>query len=201
MALDGTRRAALLLAAALAFAPAALAAPADPAAARVDALHTAIIEMMKSGAGVRERARRITPAVEAAFDLATMTRFAVGPKWAQLTPAQQSALVAGFMRLTVANYAHNFDKFGGERFETDPNVQIRGADKIVQAKLIPPHDKPVALIYRMRQTPDGWKIIDVYYDGVSQLTTRRSDFAEPLASGGAEGLLAHLNASSEKLMK
>jgi phospholipid transport system substrate-binding protein len=205
LARSPTRRAVLLLAGAFVAAgavlgPAAVAAPADPAAARVDALHAALIELMKSGAGPRERARKITPAVEAAFDLSTMTRFAVGPKWSQLTPAQQSALTAAFMRLTVANYAHNFDKFGGERFETDPNVQTRGADKIVQSKLIPAHDKPVALIYRMRQTPDGWKIIDVYYDGVSQLTTRRSDFAQPMASG-ADGLLAHLNASSEKLLK
>jgi phospholipid transport system substrate-binding protein len=196
-----TRRAALSLAAGLAFAPAALAAPADPAAARVDTLQNALIEMMKSGGGPKDRARKITPAVDAAFDLPTMTRFAVGPKWAQMTPAQQSALVAAFTRLTVANYAHNFDKFGGERFDIDPNVQTRGADKIVQSKLIPAHDKPVALIYRMRQTPDGWKIIDVYYDGVSQLTTRRSDFAQPVASGGAEGLLSHLNASSEKLLR
>jgi phospholipid transport system substrate-binding protein len=198
-----TRRVALVLGAALvaALGPAALAAPADPAAARVDALHNALIEMMKSGGGVRGRASRITPAVAAAFDLPTMTRFAVGPKWAQMTPAQQSALTAAFQRLTVANYAHSFDHFGGERFETDPNVQVRGADKIVQSRLIPPHDKPVALLYRMRQTADGWKIIDIYYNGVSQLTTRRSDFAEPVASGGADGLLSHLNALSDKLLK
>jgi phospholipid transport system substrate-binding protein len=201
-----TRRAALSFGAAMALVvaatgPDAWAAPADPAAARVDALHSALIEMMKAHAGVRERARQITPAVAAAFDLPTMTRFAVGPKWAQMTPAQQSALTAAFARLTVANYAHNFDHFGGERFEIDPNVQVRGADKIVQSKLIPAHDKPVALIYRMRQTADGWKIIDVYYDGVSQLTTRRADFSEPVASGGADGLLSHLNALSDKLLK
>jgi phospholipid transport system substrate-binding protein len=204
--LEPTRRGAFCLGAALfaatvAIGPASLAAPTDPAAARVDTLHSGLIEMMKSGAAVRERARRITPAVEAAFDLPTMTRFAVGAKWAQLTPAQQTALTAAFTRLTVANYAHNFDKFSGERFVIDPNVQTRGADKIVQSQLVPAHDKPVALIYRMRETPAGWKIIDVYYDGVSQLTTRRSDFAQPVASGGADGLLSHMNASTEKLLK
>jgi phospholipid transport system substrate-binding protein len=183
--------------------PAIAAAPADPAAARVDALHNALLEMMKEGPslGAKGRARKVTPAVESAFDLPTMTRFAVGPKWAQMTPAQQSALIAAFTRLTAANYAKNFDKYDGERFTIDPNVQTRGADKIVQAKLIPAHDKPVNLIYRMRQTPDGWKIIDVYYDGVSQLTTRRSDFAQSVETGGAEGLLAHLNALTDKLLK
>ena len=185
----------------LAFAPAAFAAPADPAAARVDTFDNTLLATMKSGGGVKERARKLTPAVDAAFDIPTMTRFAVGPKWAQMTPAQQKPLIDAFTRLSVASYAHNFDKYGGERFEIDPNVQTRGADKIVQVKLIPPHDKPVNLIYRMRQTPEGWKIIDVYYDGVSQLTTRRSDFAQPVATGGAEGLLSHLNVLTDKLLK
>ncbi len=193
--------AALAVATALAFGPAARAAPSDPAAARVDTFDNALLDTMKSGAPVRERARRMTPAVTAAFDLATMTRFTVGPKWTQLTPAQQGALTAAFTRLTVASYAHNFGSYGGERFELDPTVQTRGADKIVQSRLLPAHDKPVNLLYRMRQTADGWKIIDVYYNGVSQLTTRYADFAQPMASGGAAGLLSHLDALTEKLLK
>ncbi len=187
---------------ALAMAPMARAA-ADPAAARVEAFDQALIETMKAGPtlGAKGRARKLAPAVDAAFDMPTMTRFAVGPKWSEMTPAQQGALTAAFTRLTVANYAHNFDSFSGERFDLDPNVQTRGADRIVQSRLIPPHDKPVALIYRMRQTAQGWKIIDVYYDGISQLTTRRSDFAQPVASGGAAGLLGHLDALTQTLLK
>ena len=193
----------ILAAVALAFAPAALAAPTDPAAARVDAFDHALIDAMKAGPelGVKGRARKLAPAVAATFDLSTMTRFAVGPKWADMTAAQRDSLTAAFTRLTVASYAHNFDTFSGERFDLDPNVQTRGADKIVQCKLVPPHDKPVALVYRMRQTADGWKVIDVYYDGISQLTTRRSDFAQPLAEGGATHLVGHLEELTAKLMK
>lgn len=181
----------------------ARAAPADPAAARVDAFDRALLEIMKGGAslGVKGRAKKIAPAVEAAFDLPTMTRFAVGPKWAEMTPAQHDALIAGFTRLSVANYAHSFDSFAGERFDLDPNVQTRGPDRIVQVKLVPPHDKTVVLLYRMRQSGQDWKIIDVYYDGVSQLTTRRADFAQSVTSGGAQALLVHLDALTEKLLK
>jgi phospholipid transport system substrate-binding protein len=200
----GKRAAVLAMAAVLACGPIIVrAATADPAVERVDAFDHALLDAMKAGPalGVKGRARKLTPAVEAAFDLPTMTRFAVGPKWAEMTPAQRDALTAAFTRLSVASYAHNFDSFGGERFDLDANVQVRGADKIVQCRLVPPHDKPVALIYRMRQAPDGWKIIDVYYDGVSQLTTRRSDFAQSVADGGATGLLAHLDALTEKMLR
>ena len=178
-------------------------APADPAAIRVDAFDHALIDVMKGGSslGVKGRAHKLAPAVDAAFDMATMTRGAVGLKWAELPAAQRDALTVAFTRLSVASYAHNFDSFDGERFDLDPTVQIHGQDKIVQCKLVPSHEKPVSLLYRMRQGSGGWKIIDVYYDGVSQLTTRRADFAQPLATGGAEGLLRHLDALTEKLLK
>jgi phospholipid transport system substrate-binding protein len=158
---------------------------------------------MKGGStlGVKGRAKKIAPAVDAAFDMTTMTRVAVGAKWAEMSAAQREQLTAAFTRLSVASYAHNFDSYDGERFDLDPNVQTRGLDKIVQCKLIPPHDKPVALIYRMRQAGEAWKIIDVYYDGVSQLTTRRADFAQPVATGGAAGLLAHLDELTARLLK
>lgn len=57
------------------------------------------------------------------------------------------------------------------------------------------------LIYRMRESAGSWKILDVYYGSISQLTTRRSDFAASLATGGAAGLVAHLNALSDDLMR
>ena len=130
-----------------------------------------------------------------------MTRFAVGPTWKSMSEADHQSLIKAFTRLTVASYAHNFDRFDGEKFDVNPVVQTRGPDKIVRSRLSPRDRAPVELTYRMRQASVGWKIVDVYYGAVSQLTTRRSDFAAPLASGGVKGLVAHLEAASAKLMQ
>jgi phospholipid transport system substrate-binding protein len=191
---------------ALAIAPLAAgpARAADPAASQIAAFDTALLDTMKQGAalGPKGRYRKLTPVIERAFDLGAMTRFAVGPAWSSFSPAQQQAVTDAFERLTVASYAHNFASYGGERFDIDPTVQSRGPDKIVQTHLIRPHDTPVALIYRMRQSAGGdWKVIDIYYGAISQLTTRRSDFAAPVAKGGASGLIAHLNTLIDNLMK
>lgn len=179
------------------------AALSDPAALRIDAFDHTLLEVMKDGPslGAKGRYRKLEPAVQEAFDLPLMTRFAVGPSWSNLSASDRESLIKAFTRLTAASYAHNFDRFGGERFEVSPTVQTRGPDKIVQTTLTPPGRAPVDLIYRMRSGPGGWKIVDVYYGAISQLTTRRSDFAAPLAAGGAKGLIAHLEATSDKLMR
>jgi len=175
----------------------------DAAAVQVQRLDTALLESMQAGPtlSVVDRYHKLEPTIEQAFDLPLMTSLAVGPDWAGFTPEQQRAAITAFTRLTVASYAHNFRVYGGEKFEIDPDIASRGVDKVVQSHLIRPHDQPVSLIYRMRESGGVWKIIDVYYGSISQLTTRRSDFAGPLASGGAQGLVTHLNSLSDDLMK
>ncbi len=181
----------------------ALLAATDPAAAQIAELDQALLESMKSGATVAavERYRKLTPIIENVFDLRAMTAFAVGSAWAGFSAEQQQATVVAFERLTIASYAKNFRSFDGERFELDPEVVSRGSDKIVQTQLVPPQKAPVNLLYRMRGAAGSWKVIDVYYGAVSQLSIRRSDFAAPIAAGGAAGLIAHLNLLSEDLLK
>lgn len=190
------------LATGLASAP-AVAQSADPAAAQVDSFDTALVETMKAGKslGVQGRFHKLEPVVARTFDIPTMIRFAVGSSWSTMTPAQQQALTAAFSRLTVASYAHNFSSYSGQRFQVQPNVVTRGPDKVVQTQLASPGDAPVSISYRMRQSGGAWKVIDVYYGAISQLTTRRSDFAGPLASGGPSALVAHLNELVDKELK
>jgi phospholipid transport system substrate-binding protein len=183
--------------------PAACAVQSDPAAARIEAFNRSLVDVMKQGPslGARGRYHKLEPVVQDEFDLTLMTRYAVGPAWSSMSEADHQALIRAFTRLTVANYVHNFDRFDGERFDVNPAVQTRGPDKIVLSHLTPHDRAPVDLTYRMRQSDGVWKVVDIYYGAISQLTTRRSDFAAPLASGGARGLIAHLEAASAKLMQ
>ena len=176
--------------------PAAQAQVADPALGTVNTLNSGLIAAMRAGtpAGQSGRARVLTPAIDRAFDIALMTRLAVGPAWTRMTPADQSGLVAAFRTLTIAQYAKNFDSYGGESFSVTPQVETRGGDKLVRTTLNVPKGSGESLNYRLRQSGGQWKIIDVYFrNSISQLATRRSEFARPLATGGAQGLIAHLN--------
>lgn len=196
-----TRPALLIPALLLAGVPAMVQAQAaDPAAAQIDAFDSALLKVMKQGKalGPQGRYRELQPAVERAFDLAAMTRFAVGAKWTSASPQQQTALVNAFTRLTVASYAHNFDSYDGERFVVDPNVQTRGPDKLVKSQIVPSKGAPTRIAYRMRQVGGTWRVIDVYYKGsISELATRRSDFS---SAPDVQALIQRINALADKQM-
>ena len=179
------------------------AAVSDPAAVQVQALTASLLKSMRAGsaASMTERYRNLEPVIEQVFDLPLMTRLAVGPDWAHFRPEQQKALIAAFSRFTIANYAFNFRTFDGQKFEIDDNVLSRGGEKIVRTRLVPARDTPVSLLYRMREAGGTWKVIDVHYNGVSELSLRRSDFAAAIASGGAPALIDYLKKASDSLMK
>jgi phospholipid transport system substrate-binding protein len=197
------RRSFLVFCAIIAAPPAAaLAQTADPAIATIDGLDSALLESMKAGkAGAEARYTRLLPAVERAFDIPTMTRFAVGDAWNGYTLAEQSALTRAFGRLTAANLAHNFSGYDGEQFKVNPAVQTRGPDKLIRSQIVPKSGDPTELNYRMRQAGGAWKVIDVYFGSISQLTAQRSDFAAAAVPGGATNLLRKISAKADDLLK
>jgi len=180
----------------------AYAAVSDPAASQVQTLTASLLQSMQAGPAepMTERYRRLEPVINQVIGLRLMTRLAVGPDWSNFSPEQQNALIAAFRRFTIATYAHNFRDFSGQKFEIG-DVLSRGEDKIVRTRIIPAHDTPVNLLYRMREMDGVWKIIDVYSDGVSELTLRRDDFVAAIAAGGAPALIAHLHKVSDDLLK
>jgi phospholipid transport system substrate-binding protein len=179
------------------------AAVSDPAAIQVQVLTTTLLKSMQAGSTITisDRYRNLEPVIEQVFDLPLMARLSIGPNWANFSTEQQQASIAAFRRYTIASYAYNFREFDGEKFEIEDNVLNRGAQKVVRTRLIPLHDTPAALIYTMHEQGGVWKIVDVYYDGISELAVRRSDFGAAIAAGGAPALIAHLNKLADSLIK
>ena len=176
----------------------------DAAVTRIRAFYDALLSVMKQGdkLGIRGRYDKLAPTVRSTFDLAAMTRIAVGPEWNSIPPEQQAALIEHFTQMTIATYANRFDSYSGERFEVDAAAEPRNAGRIVHTKLFPSTGEPVTLNYLMRGWGDSWSVVDVYLTGtISELATRRSEFGAILKSGGPNALIDSLRQQTEKLMR
>ena len=101
---------------------------ADPAVAQVQGFYDALTASMKAGGTAKSRYEKLKPAVEKAFDLPAMTAAAVGPAWATASEADKKALIEAFSKMTIANYAKNFDSYSGEKFTVEPASIVRGSE-------------------------------------------------------------------------
>jgi phospholipid transport system substrate-binding protein len=148
---------------------------------------------------VRERDRRFTPVFEAVFDIPTMTRLAVGPAWRTFSPEQQAAAQDAFAQFIVADYASQIKDYSGESFTVDPQTvpESRGGGEVVKTKLVQPGGRTVSINYLVRRE----RVVDIYLNGtISDLATRRDEFASIIAAGGADGLIKRLRERTEALL-
>ena len=179
------------------------AAAGDAAATRVDSFYTALLNTMKQAKqlGIKGRYDKLAPVLGSTYDLALMSKIAVGQNWNSLSAAEQQSIVAAFARMTTATYANRFDDFAGEQFEVLQTADQPNGDKIVKTRIVQSNGEVVQLNYLMRNTGNGWKIIDVYLNGtISELASRRAEFGAILRSGGANALVSALTKQGDKLL-
>jgi phospholipid transport system substrate-binding protein len=71
---------------------------------------------------------------------------------------------------------------------------------IITSQIVKSNGEPVNVNYLMRNNGGTWQIADVYLDGtISELATRRSEFASILRTGGINGLIQALNTKANAL--
>jgi phospholipid transport system substrate-binding protein len=181
----------------------AVASPAEAQAShRIEAYYQQLMPTLKAAGSlsVGERDRRFGPAIRSAFDIGTMARLATGPAWSKFSGAQQAAVREAFARFLVAEYAHQVSDYSGESFVVDPQTspEARGGGEIVRTKLLQPGGRTVQINYLVR----GGRVIDVYLNGtISDLATRRDEFASILAGGGgADALVKTLRERTATLL-
>jgi phospholipid transport system substrate-binding protein len=167
----------------------------------VQSLYYTLLSTMRDGGrlGVSGRFAQIAPVIHQIFDLPLMTRLAVGPAWATLGDAQKQEVIDSFGRYVSATYAERFDSYHGQRLEVT-GEEPAPAGMLVRSRIIKANGEPVEVDYLMRRGGQGWLIADIYLDGsISEVATRRSEFAAIIRSQGVGGLVVALNRKADML--
>jgi phospholipid transport system substrate-binding protein len=168
----------------------------------VQGLYDALLGTMKNGRilGQSGRFTQLEPVIRRTFDIPSMTRLSVGPSyWAGLSEAQRQQLTESFGRYISAIYADRFDSYAGQKLQVT-GEQTQAAGIMVRSQIVKANGEPVKVDYMMRRNGDGWLISDIYLDGaISEVATRRSEFAAILRTDGVDGLIAALNRKADML--
>jgi phospholipid transport system substrate-binding protein len=167
----------------------------------VQGLYDALLGTMKNGRilGQSGRFTQLEPVIRRTFDIPSMTRLSVGASWAGLSEAQRQQLTESFGRYISAIYADRFDSYAGQKLQVT-GEQPNPAGIMVKSQIVKANGEPVKVDYMMRRSGDGWLISDIYLDGaISEVATRRSEFATILRTDGVDGLIAALNRKADML--
>jgi phospholipid transport system substrate-binding protein len=178
-------------------------AHAAPASAgdTVEGLYDALLKTMKNGRTLGQSGRfaQLEPVIRRTFDIPSMARLSVGASWAPLTDAQRQQVTESFGRYISAIYADRFDSYTGQKLQVT-GEQPAAAGVIVRSQIVKANGESVHVDYIMRRNGESWLVSDIYLDGaISEVGTRRSEFAAILKSQGIDGLIAALNRKADIL--
>jgi phospholipid transport system substrate-binding protein len=167
----------------------------------VQGLYDALLNTMKNGRTLGQSGRftQLEPVIRRTFDIPSMARLSVGPSWGTLTEAQKQQVTKSFGRYISAIYADRFDSYAGQKLLVT-GEQPATAGVMVRSQIVKANGEPVNVDYMMRRNGDSWLISDIYLDSaISEVATRRSEFAAILKTQGIDGLIAALNRKADIL--
>ncbi len=167
----------------------------ERAVAFVAAIGDQAVALLKTGdisPGRREaELRRL---LQAGVDIPTISRAALGRHWNAATGAQQAEFQELFAKYVLINYSRllatlgmrSFTILGAETIRAKkPHILVRTEARLADGR-------GLKLAWRVHETDEGYKIIDLAAAGVSLIATRRDEFDSVVAARGLDGLLAAL---------
>jgi phospholipid transport system substrate-binding protein len=177
--------------------PAAAAGPSDA----IRNFYAVLLDTMRQAQqlGPRGRYQKLEPVVFRTFDVPYMAKLSIGPGWNSLTPDQKNQAAHAYGRYIAATYASRFDGYSGERLEVLGEQKIKRGT-MVQSRIVKSDGEPVQINYMVHDNQVGYQVRDVYVTGtISELATKRSEFATILRTNGIDGLIASLNKKADDL--
>lgn len=175
----------------------------DTPAATIATLQQGLISLARDrpGAAILDRYRALEPIIVATHDLPYIAQFALRRQWSGLAEEDKQRFIAAFQRLSVMTYAARFATVGPGTFRPATSGEPDASGRVQVATAVARAGEPdITLEYLLQQDAQGWRIVNIVADGVSDLALKRAEYQRLYTSGALEGLLAELAAQTERLV-
>jgi len=151
-------------------------------------------QVMDAPAGVTDARRvELRRVVDRLFDFREMARRSLGRHWTDRTAQERDEFVAAFRDLVERAYLARVEKMAGERVTWGPE-SVDGGTATVRSRVAAGRQGEIAMAYRLHQLGSRWAIYDVAVDGISLVSSYRSQFARIIQTSSYGELMRRLRA-------
>ena len=141
-------------------------------------------------AGLYERVRE---EVMPHFDFPRISGYVLGSVWKQADEQQQASFEQEFSTLMLRTYGSALLAFQDGRIEFAPIKAASGATMVtVKTRIHGKDGSSTPIFYRMGNHTGAWKVLDIRVDGVSLISTYRSEYGSIVKRQGLGQLITAL---------
>lgn len=155
-------------------------------------LQSSLIQAMREGEqlGYDGRFKFLETVIDQSHDIELIIKTILGATyWSQLDKEQKSLIVNTFRQLSIATYAGRFNRHEGEQFEIIEQRALPHEQMLVRSQLTKSDGGKVNFDYVLHQIEGHWRIVNILFDGVSDLAVKRGEYRAILQRDGFQALI------------
>lgn len=162
--------------------------------AKVDA---ALSVLQRKDLVQQEKNKQVVKIVEPIFDYNLMAKLTLGRKyWPGLSKKNREKFTDLFVARLKTSYIDKLSLYTDEKVVYDAPVQ-EGIKIQIPTSVISKNNR-ISMMYKLYKSSNGWKIYDIEIEGVSLISTYRSQFYDILSKGTIDDLLVKLEKPETK---
>jgi phospholipid transport system substrate-binding protein len=145
----------------------------------------------------QEKNKQVVKIVEPIFDYNLMAKLTLGRKyWPGLSEKNREKFTDLFVARLKTSYIDKLSLYTDEKVVYDAPVQ-EGIKIQIPTSVVSKNHR-IAMMYKLYKSSNGWKIYDISIEGVSLISTYRSQFYDILSKGTIDDLLLKLEKPETK---
>jgi phospholipid transport system substrate-binding protein len=133
------------------------------------------------------------------FDFAEIAKRSLAQHWQPLSEAQRNEFVGLFADLLERSYISKIETYGGEKIQYTAE-RMDGDFATVSTKIVTKNGTEVPVDYRMVKRTDHWLVYDVSIEGVSLVSSYRTQFNKIIQTSSYNELVTKLRTKQDELM-
>ena len=202
--MNGLRMGAMVLAGVLVVglssAPAAAGVPTDQLKGAVErVLKTLDDPALKGDARLGDRRVAVRKIANEIFDFSEIAKRSMARHWQPLSEAQRTEFVGLFADLLERSYISKIETYGGEKIQYTAE-RADGDFATVSTRIVTKNGTEVPVDYRMIKRTDRWLVYDVSIEGVSLVSSYRTQFNKIIQTTSYNELVSKLRNKQDELL-
>ena len=142
-----------------------------------------------------DKDKRFAKLFNSALDIQFIGQFVLGRYWRTATPEQRQEFIDAYRELNVQTWSKRFDEFKGRNFIFKGTDASNSANQIFVNSTVPMEQgEPAKVVWRVKQTGNEFKIVDIIIENVSLAITARNEYTAFIKQSpdGVAGLIKNL---------
>jgi phospholipid transport system substrate-binding protein len=131
-------------------------------------------------------------------DIEWVGQFVLGRHWRKASEDQKQRFIASYRSFMVGGYTSRLRQYSGDNYSVSAPRSLGNGRSALTMQVQRDAGAPVVIDYKIRQSGQGFKIYDLVVEGISLITTQRSEFDSVVNRQGLDFLIQALAKKATK---